>query len=134
MATNLAAVLAQAGRQVTYMDGDVEAPNGHLFLAPVLGDELPVELPVPEIDAEQCVACGRCAEICEYGALIAFGKQILVFPEFCHGCGGCRLVCPEGAIWTDQAPDRSGRRGGGRCHPFYQGAAGHRSSFLSPDA
>ena len=64
----------------------------------MLGGEQPVELPVPEIDAEQCAACGRCVEVCEYGALIALGEQILVFPELCHGCGGCRLVCPEGAI------------------------------------
>ena len=78
VATNLAAMLAQAGRRVTYMDADVEAPNGHLFLAPVLGGEHPVELPVPRIDAERCVACGRCAAICEYGALIALGRRILL--------------------------------------------------------
>ncbi len=31
VATNLAAVLSDAGREVTYLDCDVEAPNGHLF-------------------------------------------------------------------------------------------------------
>ena len=102
VATNLAAMLAQAGRRVTYMDADVEAPNGHLFLAPVLGGEHPVELPVPRIDAERCVACGRCAAICEYGALIALGRtdpagRCPSRHGLCRGAGGRRCgLCRAG--------------------------------------
>jgi len=32
IATNLFVLLSEQGRAVTYLDCDVEAPNGHLFL------------------------------------------------------------------------------------------------------
>ena len=106
IATNLAATLARSGDPVTYMDGDVEAPNGHLFLKPEICASTPVCLPVPMVDLERCTACGECAELCQYGAIIALGRQVLVFPDLCHGCGGCHLVCPEGAI--QESPRRIG--------------------------
>lgn len=98
VATNLAALLAGAGRSVTYLDADVEAPNGHLFLAPRITSEENVEIPVPVLDAERCTRCGRCAEVCQYGALVFLGRRVLSFPALCHGCGGCALACPAGAI------------------------------------
>lgn len=98
IATNLAATLVRTGCQVTYMDGDVEAPNGHIFLKPEIHAAASVCLPVPAVDEERCTACGKCTELCQYGALILIGRQILVFPDLCHGCGGCQRVCPEEAI------------------------------------
>jgi len=104
IAVNLAVVLARMGREVAYVDGDVEAPNGHLFFKPRIDAGFSVDLPVPELDEEACTACGKCAEICQYGAIIRLGGQILIFPDLCHGCGGCRLVCPEGAICENPRP------------------------------
>jgi MinD superfamily P-loop ATPase len=104
IAVNLAVVLAQMGREVAYVDGDVEAPNGHLFFKPRIDARFPVNLPVPELDKGACNSCGKCAEICQYGAIIMLGKQVLIFPDLCHGCGGCRLVCPEGAIQENPHP------------------------------
>jgi len=34
ISTNIAAILAEKGEDVRYLDCDVEEPNGHLFLAP----------------------------------------------------------------------------------------------------
>ena len=34
LSTNIAVTLAQMGKQVCYLDCDVEEPNGHLFLKP----------------------------------------------------------------------------------------------------
>ena len=99
LATNLAAVLASTDKgRVTYLDADVEAPNGHIFLHPEIRDQIAVRMPVPVVDEDRCTLCGRCAEFCQYSAIVSLGRQVLVFPELCHGCGGCRLVCPEEAI------------------------------------
>ena len=102
--TNLAAVVGGSGRKVTYLDADVEAPNGHLFLDPVLDTEVPVTLPVPQVAEERCTACGKCGEICQYGAIVCLGQRTLVFTNLCHGCGGCSLVCPEEAIGEIEHP------------------------------
>ncbi len=98
IAVSLASALADDGERVTYVDCDVEEPNGHVFLGPTFERTENVEVPVPSIDAARCTACGRCVEVCEFHALALVVGGVLAFPELCHGCGGCTLVCPEGAI------------------------------------
>ena len=96
---------------VAYLDCDVEEPNGHIFLRPVIEQERPIEKLVPVVEADRCTHCGLCARICRYGAVASLPHQTLVFDELCHACGGCRLVCPAGAI--QEVPRRIGtlRRG-----------------------
>jgi MinD superfamily P-loop ATPase len=53
---------------------------------------------IPQVNAELCTQCGRCAEVCQYHALAVVGEKVLVFPELCHGCGSCTLNCPTQAI------------------------------------
>lgn len=97
IATSLA--LSMAGqRTVRYVDCDVEAPNGHLFLLPVFSEKKDAVICIPQIRTEKCTACGKCVEICQYHALAKVGKNILVFPQLCHGCGSCSRNCPEDAI------------------------------------
>lgn len=98
VSANLALVAAARGSKVTYLDCDVEEPNGHLFLKPVFGSRRPVYLPVPLVDQKKCVSCGACGQICQYGAIISLPREVLTFEKMCHGCGGCTLVCPAGAI------------------------------------
>lgn len=104
VATSLALSLAEgaAGQPVapppTYVDCDVEGPNGHLFLRPELKRRRDVAIQMPRVDAAKCTACGKCAEVCQYHAIVVLGKKTLVFDQLCHGCGSCTLVCPEGAI------------------------------------
>ena len=98
VSTNLALCLARAGRQVMYADCDVEEPNGHIFLKPELGAPRPVHVTVPDVDASLCTGCGRCGEVCQYGAIVCVRERVLTFPELCHGCDGCRLLCPADAI------------------------------------
>ncbi len=94
VATNLALSLGSC----IFLDCDVEEPNAHLFLKPDLKERISVKMPVPEVERERCSFCGKCAELCQYKAIIVVGKTVLTFHELCHGCGGCMRICPEGAI------------------------------------
>lgn len=98
VATNLARLLSLSGHDACYVDCDVEAPNGHIFLRPDICDTRSVGIPVPRVDAEKCTGCGDCGEICQFSAIVCIRKKVLTFHELCHGCGGCSLVCPTGAI------------------------------------
>ncbi len=98
VATNLAWLAAQNGRTVAYLDCDVEEPNGHIFLQPEIEQQGPIEKLVPEVDPARCTHCGRCAEVCRYGAIASLPEQTMIFAELCHSCGGCALACPAEAI------------------------------------
>lgn len=52
---------------------------------------------VPQIKAEKCTACGRCAQNCPAGA-IRVKKHARIDPKKCIGCGSCIVVCPEHAV------------------------------------
>ena len=95
VATNLA---LSAGQEVLLLDCDVEEPNCHVFLNGPLEPFGTVSLPVPEVDEERCTACGECARICAFGAMVSLKSMAMAFTDLCHGCGGCSLVCSEGAI------------------------------------
>lgn len=95
VATNLAVSL---GANVQFLDCDVEEPNAHLFLDPDIQEVRTVTTPVPQVDEEKCTLCGKCAEICQFKAIVVIGETVLSFHELCHSCGGCMEVCPEKAI------------------------------------
>jgi len=86
------------GQPVQLLDCDVEEPNDHIFLKPVITQKEEVCIPVPKVDEARCTHCGLCAEICAYNALAVLPDRVMVFPELCHGCGACSYLCPEKAI------------------------------------
>lgn len=106
IATCLAISVVKSGISVACLDCDVEAPNAHIFLQPALDQKKTVTLPIPQVDPDLCTACGRCAEVCQFHAIVVLGGKTLVFPQLCHGCGSCTLECPEGAI--TEAPKKLG--------------------------
>ena len=95
VAVNLAFSLR---KNVQLLDCDVEEPNAHLFLNPVIYEKHTVQTPVPDIDKEKCNYCKKCAEICRFKAIAVLKNTVLIFPELCHSCGGCMAICPEKAI------------------------------------
>jgi MinD superfamily P-loop ATPase len=95
VATSIALSLSE---KVQLMDCDVEEPNDHVFLKPVITYIESVYLPVPSVDEEKCTHCGICSDVCAFNAIAALPKMVLVFPELCHGCGACSYLCPEEAI------------------------------------
>lgn len=117
ISTNLSYLLAEQGLDsVTYIDCDVEAPNGHLFLQPREVKRLRFSLPIPLIDQGRCSGCGACQQLCAFNAIVAIGPgEVLLFPELCHACGGCQRICPEEAI--SERPCETGSLLWGRAGP-----------------
>jgi len=95
VATNLA---LSVETHVRFLDCDVEEPNAHLFVHPDFEKNETITTPVPQVDESKCTLCGKCAEICQFKAIVVIGETVLPFPELCHSCGGCMEVCPERAI------------------------------------
>jgi MinD superfamily P-loop ATPase len=95
VSTNLALSI---GSKVQLLDCDVEQPNAHLFIHPVIERTVTITTPVPRVDMDKCSLCGKCSEICQYNAIVVVGNTVLPFEELCHGCGGCMEACPDNAI------------------------------------
>ncbi len=99
ISTNLAYTFASLNHQVSYLDCDVEEPDGHLFLHLNKKEIEKIKIKAPaRMDLEKCTGCGRCAEACNYNAITVMKEKAMIFPEICHICGACSLVCPQEAI------------------------------------
>jgi len=105
VATSLALSLKDR-EQVQLLDCDVEEPNAHVLLKPVITSSESVYILVPKVDEAKCTYCGKCAQVCVYHAIVVLGEHVLTFPQLCHGCGACSYLCPENAITEE------GREGG----------------------
>ena len=57
---------------------------------------------VLSFDAERCVGCNACVNVCPNDVMIPNpkkgGEPIVVFAEECWFCGGCIEECPHGAL------------------------------------
>lgn len=98
VATSMALALQAYDNEVTFLDCDVEEPNGHIFLKPDLKSVDSINIEVPEINEDICTHCGKCADICAFNALLVTGDAVIIFNELCHGCGGCQYFCEAKAV------------------------------------
>ena len=73
VATNLAYVASLNGRTVSYVDCDVEEPNGRLFLRPEWLIRKPAMRLVPQVDESKCTHCGRCG--CHVARVISCSRS-----------------------------------------------------------
>lgn len=94
ISVNLASVIGNS----TYIDCDVEEPNGHLFFKPenVISED--VYLSIPEIDYKKCDGCRKCVDFCKFNALAFIKERPVKFKNVCHACGGCKIVCSQDGI------------------------------------
>ncbi len=102
--TFVAVNLAAAAEKCTYIDCDVEEPNGRLFFKAESVKTEVVSTLLPQFDATKCNGCKKCVEFCKFHALVYIKEKPMVFSEVCHNCGGCKIVCPEGAVSEMEKP------------------------------
>ncbi len=96
--TFVSANLAATAEAATYLDCDVEEPNGHLFFRPKDITQREVYRLLPSFDAKKCTACRACVDFCKFNALAMINQSVKVFSEVCHSCGGCGLICNQNAV------------------------------------
>lgn len=90
--------LAASAKKSTYIDCDVEEPNGHLFFKPKDIKSEDINIKIPLVDYNLCNGCRKCVEFCKFNALAYIKDKVMVFDDVCHSCGGCMLFCPTNAI------------------------------------
>jgi len=104
--TTIAAALAHLASQempVVLADADVDAANLELVLNPTKQEEhgfMGGQLAV--IDPEKCIACGICADVCRFDAVIPGDEAYRVDSLACEGCASCFYRCPEEAIRMEE--------------------------------
>ena len=107
VAASLAVFLNNHGVKVFTADADVDAPDLLLTLG---GGKTTLSMEVEasekaRIDKEKCTKCGKCIEVCPFGAIVVQNDgRPTVVELMCEGCGVCKLVCPAGAIEVERAP------------------------------
>lgn len=51
------------------------------------------------LDAEHCIGCGRCEEVCPHAVFqVRDGKALIVDFNGCMECGACARNCPVSVI------------------------------------
>ena len=96
--TLLSVNLSYLADNSTYIDCDVEEPNGLLYYKLEKKTTQDIKIKIPKIDHDKCIGCEKCTNFCKFNALAYILDKVRVFKDLCHSCGGCKLVCPTGAI------------------------------------
>ncbi|MGI5853778.1 MAG: ATPase [Bacillota bacterium] len=90
--------LAAVAQSSSYIDCDVEEPNGYLFFRPEDVREEEISVKIPKVNNVLCNGCRKCVDFCKFNALAYIKDRLIVFDEICHSCGGCIMLCPEKAL------------------------------------
>lgn len=97
--TTITAALASLFKETVFVDGDVDAPDLHLLLKPEINrTEQFTGGQYALIDEEKCTGCGKCYEICRFGAVFSKSERFEIDQFVCEGCGLCSRICPVEAI------------------------------------
>jgi MinD superfamily P-loop ATPase len=105
--TVLASSLARLFDSKVLADCDVDAPDLHLLLNPVvIREEAFSGGKVGVIDPGGCTGCGECLRRCRFDAVVeeaaSEGKRYRIDPISCEGCAVCYYACPADAIAMEQ--------------------------------
>ncbi len=87
------------GEDVVVADCDVDAADMHLLMQPDFAqseDFYSGEL--AHIHQDECIQCGKCADVCRFDAISVIDGKYIVDSLSCEGCGYCARVCPTDAI------------------------------------
>ncbi|MGV8123764.1 MAG: ATP-binding protein [Candidatus Xenobiia bacterium LiM19] len=98
--TSIVASFAALSAGSVLADCDVDAADLHLILSPLLMEkEIFKSGFKPAVDKLLCTECGKCRELCRFGAIdtpTAFNYLN------CEGCGVCADHCPQKAITMEE--------------------------------
>ncbi len=107
--TSLTAALAVAAadqHKLVLADADVDAANLEILLKPEKLEEFSFTGGYKaEIDNEKCIECGRCFDVCRFGAVLpsdSSGSGYSINRIACEGCNSCVHQCPENAIRSER--------------------------------
>lgn len=101
--TILTASFAVLAENKIMVDCDVDAADLHLMLHPDVKERHEFRSGATAvIDASACVSCGRCKELCRFGAVTGYGGTYVVDPIGCEGCGLCSRICPAAAVYMEE--------------------------------
>jgi MinD superfamily P-loop ATPase len=108
VSTMLFSILAREFRQqLELVDCDVEEPNDLLFFPEAKRiSTTEITKRVPVIDPLRCTFCRRCAEYCEFNAIVVLPSISFaeVNKDLCHSCGACTVACNDPAITETEEP------------------------------
>ena len=130
--TTMASAFIRLSQAKTYADCDVDAPNLHLIREKVIrntAEQTSVSvkksdyyaMPKAVINGDLCVSCGKCQELCRFGAVegglksgetfcgssrgkstvkagVKTSEKFSINQFACEGCGVCEEFCPANAI------------------------------------
>lgn len=104
--TSITAAFAALARNAVLADCDVDAADLHLVLEPNVRETSDFSGgKQAAIDAQKCIGCGRCEDLCRFDAIRHNGpsntiavKTYTVDPVSCEGCKVCVEFCPVDAI------------------------------------
>jgi MinD superfamily P-loop ATPase len=104
--TSLVGSFAALAVRAVLADCDVDASDLHLILGGDVQERHDFSGgKVASVDGDKCVGCGRCAEVCQFGAAVPesgsaemVGKRYRIDAISCEGCGVCTHFCPADAI------------------------------------
>ncbi len=121
--TTVAAALAHLASQeasIVLADTDVDAANLELVLSPQVQETHDFAGgSVAVIDEELCTACGICAEVCRFEAIIPGDEAYAVDEIGCEGCASCFYQCPVEAIEMQERLDGRWFRSQARYGPLF---------------
>lgn len=104
--TSIVASFAGLAKNAVFADCDVDAADLHLVLEPKIKQKSDFSGGKrATIISEKCTGCGKCRELCRFGAIELNGegndvidKTFTIDPISCEGCKVCVEFCPVGAI------------------------------------
>lgn len=97
--TSIVASLAALAERAVLADCDVDAADLHLVLEPkIIGRESFSGGKRASINLDRCIRCGKCAEVCRFGAVWlessdGFGSLESALDAACDDCSYCKRSC-----------------------------------------